>query len=170
MRPAINSRYRRSVLAAFFGCCACSSATPTPPAAPAPVDTAIHIYSIAPLVGSTIAYGVPVQVSGHYTVSAANEAKHATATVWLCLGMDLSSLIVSSCLHAQQLPTDDFQAATTLTISGTDRLAATDTKAVHVLLVDGSSLDPTLPASAPLTHVAASLLTRISIPHAIHWQ
>lgn len=161
---------RLAGIATLLGCCACSSAAPTPATSATPVDTAIHIYSIAPLVGSTIAYGIPVQLSGHYTLAPADEGQRATATVWLCLGADVSSVIVNSCLRAQQTSTDDFQATTTLTVTGTAPPAPTDTGAVHLLLVNGPSLDPGLPATVPLGRFAGVLVTRISIPHAIHWR
>jgi len=157
-------------LALVLGCWACSGDATAPSTAPVPVDTAIHIYSIGPLVGSTIAYGIPVQLSGHYTLAPADEGKRATATVWLCLGTDVSSVIIASCTAGQQLPTADFQAATTLTSSGTARPAPTDTSAVHVLLVNGASLESGLPATVPLSRLATSVITRITIPHTIHWQ
>jgi hypothetical protein len=153
---------------------ACGATTPLspPPSAAAP-ETAIHIFSLSPRVGSTLDYGGPMQVTGHYTFSVQDSARRATATMWLCLGLDRDTFITSSCSGGHKSATDEFSETATIAVNTMQpRPARFDTQYAHLLLVDGPLVDGDAPISptSRVREVKGTVLTGLTFPHLIHWQ
>lgn len=154
-----------------LGCAATDTlSAPSPVAAP---ETAIHIFSLSPRAGSTLDYGSPIQITGHYTFSAQDSVRRATTTMWLCLGVDRETFITDSCAGGHHSATDEFNETATLVASSVQpRPARVDTAFAHLLLVDGPLIDrdALVPSTSRISQISGVLLTGLTFPHVIHWQ
>ena len=153
---------------------ACSTTTPvSAPSAAAPPETALHIFSLSPRAGSTLDYGSPIQITGHYTFSTQDADRRATATAWVCLGLDRDTFITASCSGGHLSATDEFSETATISVNAVQpRPARFDTQFAHLLLVDGPLIDPDIPIppTSRVNQIKGRVMTGLTFPHVIHWQ
>jgi hypothetical protein len=152
---------------------ACSTTNPlSAPSSVAAPETAIHIFSLSPRAGSTLDYGSPFQVTGHYTFSTADSARRATTAAWVCLGLDRDTFITASCSGGHPSATDQFSETATIAVNtAAPRSERFDTQFAYLLLVDGPLTDADTPiSSSRISQIKGTVLTGLTFPHVIRWQ